>query len=83
MLYIVPTQSSNITALAFLLEEHLKKRTFQYSISSDGVVQPLFYKKAHKNSKMITFTIPDDLHTNTYLYAVALLGSCTTHTVGS
>ena len=28
LLYIVPTQSSNITAQAFLLEEHLKKRTF-------------------------------------------------------
>ena len=32
MLYIVPTQSSNITALAFLLEEHLKKRTFHVFI---------------------------------------------------
>ena len=28
LLCIVPTQSSNITALAFLLEEHLKKQTF-------------------------------------------------------
>ena len=32
MLYIVPTQSSNITALAFLLEEHLKKQKFHVFI---------------------------------------------------